>query len=620
MHRNSKSPPSTFLSSGIFPALMIAGVYGYFLLFSQFAFLEIVHTRVADDVKIKIVLACMAIGGLLGGFTVLKWQNPRSLRIGMCGCALAALLALLPLGLIGLAAISFFMGVSLGTTTVSLAGLLPGCLRGANRCQWAGIGTGLGYALCNVPTLFQASPSQQAVITCGMMGVALLASFFVAWDAPAQKSMQEISYRWWLIVVAFFALVWMDSAAFYVIQHAPDLKKATWGGEMLWRDAGLHFFSAWVAGLLLDRKKMRQVIISAVMILALASWWVNEESTRYLTGWCYPIGVSLYSTALIAWPGLIAGSLGSWQRAAWVFGIAGWIGSGQGIGMAENLQRLPSWFIIVALAVVIATLTSGNGKKSWWRRALLMVMGGVFFLSPKYDLRESSNDAIERGKNVYVAEGCIHCHSQYLRPGSIDESYWGESQQWEKIISAQPVLIGNRRQGPDLTNIAGRRSAVWLREHFIEPRQFNPNSSMPSYGYLFEDNRGNDLIAYLQADVGRSMNDSLARSAAWTGFPDDDRNVDLALGKKLFDEHCSVCHGLTAMGDGVMAQKFMKPPANLRAGPFSWSAIRPDENHEVTLQRIVRFGIPGTDMPGHETWTAEQVKSVAAYLLQLREN
>ena len=53
MHRNRKSTSSNSFRSGFFSVLMIAGVYGYFLLFSQFAFLEIVKARIEVEATIR---------------------------------------------------------------------------------------------------------------------------------------------------------------------------------------------------------------------------------------------------------------------------------------------------------------------------------------------------------------------------------------------------------------------------------------------------------------------------------------------------------------------------------------------------------------------------------------
>jgi hypothetical protein len=69
-------------------------------------------------------------------------------------------------------------------------------------------------------------------------------------------------------------------------------------------------------------------------------------------------------------------------------------------------------------------------------------------------------------------------------------------------------------------------------------------------------------------------------------------------------------------GDGLLASRFQKPPANLVEGPFIWSAAQ--DHQDEKLAKIIKFGIPGTDMPGHETLSDQDIASLRAYLLNLR--
>jgi hypothetical protein len=65
-----------------------------------------------------------------------------------------------------------------------------------------------------------------------------------------------------------------------------------------------------------------------------------------------------------------------------------------------------------------------------------------------------------------------------------------------------------------------------------------------------------------------------------------------------------------------MAGHFQKPPANLVVGPFLWSAVGDDLNDP--LARIIKFGIPGTDMPGHETLSDQDIITLRTYVMKLR--
>lgn len=108
------------------------------------------------------------------------------------------------------------------------------------------------------------------------------------------------------------------------------------------------------------------------------------------------------------------------------------------------------------------------------------------------------------GRQVYVSEGCMHCHSQFIRPHSRDEELWGNARDPEFSRQQAPALIGNRRQGPDLMNVGLRRTRDWQRMHLTTPRLVSPHSRMPSYAHLFAegDPRGEALLDYLDS-LGR---------------------------------------------------------------------------------------------------------------------
>jgi cytochrome c oxidase cbb3-type subunit 2 len=114
-------------------------------------------------------------------------------------------------------------------------------------------------------------------------------------------------------------------------------------------------------------------------------------------------------------------------------------------------------------------------------------------------LSAPASDTVALGRSVYIAEGCIHCHSQYVRPIEKDRALWGPETSVERAMAQEPVLIGNRRQGPDLANVALRRPREWNRLHLIDPQSLMPGSRMPAYRYLFEPNneRGEALLVYL---------------------------------------------------------------------------------------------------------------------------
>ena len=588
-------------------AITVAAVYGFFLLFAQFAFVELIRGAGHGVAAEKFLLGAMAVAGVAAGFVVAwKGVSPALIRTAMGVAAGAAMIAAFSGNLTMLLMVALATGAALGLATVSLAALLPG---------WCGIGavalgTGMGYAVCNLPWVFPQSPAHQACIAVGIAGMGALAVPPVGLWREA-KEHRPLAFPW--VVLLFTALVWMDSAAFFIIQHEGDLKSATWGSSLLWRNAALHLGFALLAGLLLGRGKTRGVPMAAWVMLAVAALWVNDASTRSVAGWLYPSAVSLYSVALVVWPGWFCGAVDSksaaW-KAAWLFAVAGWFGSANGIGMAQTLHHVPTAFIAISAVAVMVVFALGSGRR-WMRPGLAVgavVLCGWLMGKPA---EKSTASAVERGRQVYISEGCIHCHSQYSRPGSVDETIWGTAAKAEMTLKQQPVLIGNRRQGPDLTNIGARRSDAWLKAQFIDPRALSPDSVMPSYAHLFQDGRGDDLVGYLRQGGIESIPVLLARQAAW--LPDR-KNSMPADGKSLFARHCAVCHGDDGAGQGMLAGQLPVPPANLRDGPF----LRTPDGKPETITRIIKFGVIGSHMPGHETLGDGEILAITDYLRKMR--
>lgn len=120
-----------------------------------------------------------------------------------------------------------------------------------------------------------------------------------------------------------------------------------------------------------------------------------------------------------------------------------------------------------------------------------------------------------RGLEVYVAEGCIGCHTQQVRNIEMDKT-WGDrpsmpsdyyySKVRPNIWQQTPSLLGSERTGPDLTNVGVRKpSEAWQMLHLFNPRMVVKGSVMPRYGWLFREVdsasvRKGDVVLPIQAD------------------------------------------------------------------------------------------------------------------------
>lgn len=103
--------------------------------------------------------------------------------------------------------------------------------------------------------------------------------------------------------------------------------------------------------------------------------------------------------------------------------------------------------------------------------------------------RTAYADALQRGRDVYVADGCWHCHSQYVRPVANEEQRFGPVLPAANDNNAlqRPVLWGTRRVGPDLTHEGGLRSNDWHVAHLWDPQATSPGSVMPAYPWFFRE-------------------------------------------------------------------------------------------------------------------------------------
>ncbi len=115
--------------------------------------------------------------------------------------------------------------------------------------------------------------------------------------------------------------------------------------------------------------------------------------------------------------------------------------------------------------------------------------------------------AIE-GKKVFVANGCLYCHSGYTRPQDVRAGlmylYPRISLPGDFVTNdASPNLFGTARIGPDLSQESGFHPDDWHRAHFYDPRFVEPMSIMPDFKFL-TDKQADDLAAFLQLRAGKN--------------------------------------------------------------------------------------------------------------------
>lgn len=133
------------------------------------------------------------------------------------------------------------------------------------------------------------------------------------------------------------------------------------------------------------------------------------------------------------------------------------------------------WTIVLASAVVYVALAVLMG----------VVPGIVLSNTPPTAGSQPYTPREQRGRDIYVSEGCAYCHTQNVRPLKQDLVFGRPSVAGDYAYET-PELLSDHRNGPDLTNIGNRQpSDVWQYIHLWDPRAVVHDSIMPRYTWLF---------------------------------------------------------------------------------------------------------------------------------------
>jgi hypothetical protein len=444
--------------------LTLAATYVAFLLFAQFGFLAQLQRDLGDAGLVRAAMAAMWLSGLAASLGTAAWLGRlpglRLVRVGLGAVAAVAALSVVCHGLPSLLAVAAATGASIGLLTVAVAAELPRMVPPRVQGVAVGLATGAAYFVSNLPFLFAATPALRALVPAALALAALAFAPTGSPHAPGTPEPEESPARGGLLrlLITFLVLIWLDSAAFAIVQASPELKARTWGsaGQQILQGS-IHLLAAAGAGALLDAGFALAVPLAAWGLFAIAFPLLQGNGAgSMLAGPLYAIGISFYSTALVVAPSWRGGAVPPRWRAGLLFGVAGWIGSALGVGMAQDLGRIPAWFLAVTGAALAVTWLSPSP------RSLLRLYGptlGIALAVVLLSVHRPADQAaasIARGRRVYVEEGCIHCHSQYVRPGTRDEVLWGPGRSYDR--AERPPLIAARGPTSSRSATGGTRS------------------------------------------------------------------------------------------------------------------------------------------------------------------
>lgn len=134
---------------------------------------------------------------------------------------------------------------------------------------------------------------------------------------------------------------------------------------------------------------------------------------------------------------------------------------------------------------------------------VVVIWGGMAQIVPLFFQKSTTTpvDGLEpykplqlAGRDLYIREGCVSCHSQMVRPFRAETERYGHYSVAGEFIYDRPFLWGSKRTGPDLHRVGGRYSDDWHRAHLINPRDVVPESIMPGYPWLQENELNDSLI------------------------------------------------------------------------------------------------------------------------------
>ncbi|MGB0132408.1 cytochrome-c oxidase, cbb3-type subunit II [Dokdonella sp.] len=140
------------------------------------------------------------------------------------------------------------------------------------------------------------------------------------------------------------------------------------------------------------------------------------------------------------------------------------------------------------------------------------------------------------GRDIYIREGCVGCHSQMIRTLASETQRYGPYTLAGETVYDRPFLWGSKRTGPDLSRVGGRYSDDWHRVHLLNPRNVVPESNMPGYPVLTE------------SLVDPKLIETKMRVLAWMGHPYTDADFasinESVVGKTELDAVVAYLQGL----------------------------------------------------------------------------
>jgi cytochrome c oxidase cbb3-type subunit I/II len=184
-----------------------------------------------------------------------------------------------------------------------------------------------------------------------------------------------------------------------------------------------------------------------------------------------------------------------------------------------------------ALERVTKKRTSGEAWHSWLERrpvqltllaTVAILIGGIIQIVPTIMVKSNIPTIASvkpytplelEGRDIYIREGCVGCHSQMVRPFRSEVERYGEYSKAGEYVYDHPFLWGSKRTGPDLHRIGGKYSDNWHFNHMYDPQSTSSGSIMPRYSWLIKN------------ELNKSLTEDKMKAMATLGVPYSDDEI-----------------------------------------------------------------------------------------------
>ena len=240
----------------------------------------------------------------------------------------------------------------------------------------------------------------------------------------------------------------------------------------------------------------------------------------------------------------------------------------QGSSVEDELAEAP------ALQKISAGRLKGEKWHGWLERrpvqltllaTVAILIGGIIQIVPTIMVKSNIPTIASvkpytplelEGRDLYIREGCVGCHSQMIRPFRSEVARYGDYSKAGEYVYDHPFLWGSKRTGPDLHREGGKYNDNWHFNHMWDPRSTSPGSIMPAYTWLYDN-----------SPMNYSMTEKKMKAMRTLGVPYTDADIANAQ-KSIQEQAAGIEKNLTNDPDFVKSYDESKQKAAAKGEKF----------------------------------------------------